>query len=151
MSDDMHNMQELLNKRMEMIELKIEQSENKMTDKIIDKLTKTFDKRISSESAKMRKDIDSKPSDLRKEFDSEIAELSKKLDKREEVTKVTRAEETHGIVNNIVIHGLPESVTENVPVKVDTLIKDGLKLSETLPLYQLSENCHVMSPSLVSL
>ena len=32
MSVDMHNIQELLNKRMDMIELKIEKSKNKMTE-----------------------------------------------------------------------------------------------------------------------
>ena len=39
----MHTMQNMMNKRMDMIEVKIEQSESKMTDRIVDKINKTFD------------------------------------------------------------------------------------------------------------
>ena len=110
MSDDLHNMQEILNRRMDMIALKNRQSENKMSDKIIDKITKSFDKRISSESVKIRKDIDNKLSDLRKEFDSELAEISKTLDNKEVNTHGNRVDATHVIAYNIVITGLPETV-----------------------------------------
>ena len=64
-----------------MIEKKIEQSENKMTEKIRGKILNTLDKRITSETSKIIKEIDDKLSDLRKEFGNKIDELSKKLDK----------------------------------------------------------------------
>ena len=126
----MHTMQNMMNKRMDMIELKIEQSESKVTDIIVNKINKTFDKRISSEMSKLKKEIDNKLSDLKKEFDGEIAELNLKLDRNVETTNTRTTYETRDLSLNIMVHGLPETANENISGKVDALIKDGLKVRD---------------------
>ena len=134
MSNDMHSMQDILTKRMDMIENKIEQSEKTLTDKITDKVTKIIDNRVSTEVSKIRKEIDDKLSDLRTEFNADLVEINKRIEQRassEAGNRVVNVDETqnrHDISLNIVIRELPETTNENVVTKVDALIKDGLKI-----------------------
>jgi DUF2075 family protein len=110
LSDDMQSMVGGLNKKIKMLETKVEKSERRIVDIITDKVTQIVDKRVNSEAAKIRKEMDNKMHDLRTDFSTEITELKNQL--LEGVTG-TGANDTD-ISLNVVITNLAYTVNENL-------------------------------------
>jgi len=127
LSDDMQSMHGSLNRKIDLIEDKIEQSERRITEKVTDKVIKLLDKRVSQESAQLRREIDDRISELRGDFDSELNDLGARLDR---VSQNVVPENGEDIRLRVVVRNLPETVNENVKDKVDSMIRDGLKIRD---------------------
>ena len=109
----------------------VEQSEKKITEKVTDKVTKIIDKRVNTETARLSKEIDNKIQNLREDFNSELNEINTRLDNERRgnanVNANVNDDERH---LRVVVRNLPEAVNENIKQKVDSVIKDGLKIAD---------------------
>lgn len=147
LADDMHQMYNMINQRMDSMEHKLEDTEKRITDKITDKLTKIVDRRINSESSRLRKDIDKRIETVKDEINHDIAELN---DKVHEMTTSDYGSSSaqngrHNIDLNIVIRELPMTQNENVLSKVEGLLKDGLKLRDVSVVAAERKESHLQS------
>ena len=119
LSADMHKLITGVNEKVERVEKTLEK-------KITDSLTKYFDKRINNEAKKIRKEMDERFDTLRADVKDDMDDLNEKLE-----NLGTRVESDPSNTRlNIVIRDLPYSVQENVEVKVNNLIRDGLKVRD---------------------
>ena len=121
---DLHMQFAALNERMDKLENGLEQ-------KIASKVAQILDKRVSSEMTKIRKEVDVKIDNVKRDIHAEVAaELESVNDRIKEVASApTNSTSSDDIALNIVIRELPESNSENTLNKVNSLIKDGLKLN----------------------
>lgn len=124
----MQNNFSVLGKRIDSIEANLEK-------KLTDKMTKVIDKRISSESVKLKKDMENKVHDIRKEFEADLDEISEKVanlssQRNNDGIRETLSSHSDELKLNIVVRKLPETMNENLDNKVNSLIKDGLKLRD---------------------
>ena len=112
-------------------------SVNERLDKIDSGLKKRIvsqilDKRVNSEIHKIRTDFESRfvefKESLRAEVSVDIDDLRKEVQSRESTIQSTTNE--RDISLNIVIRNLPESHSENTINKVNSLLRDGLRLSD---------------------
>ena len=92
-----------------------------------------MDKRVNAESTKLRKVIDEQVGDLRKEFETDLDDMSEKIAHltsvvNKKTTSTPTEDEPRKL--NIVLRKLPESTNEDLNNKVNSLIKDGLKLRD---------------------
>ena len=112
---------------------KLETLETNLEKKLTDKITKTLDKRVNAESTKLRKVIDDQVGDLRKEFESDLDDISEKIAHLTSVVNKkdsVQANDDDTRKMNIVLRKLPESTNEDLNNKVNSLIKDGLKIRD---------------------
>ena len=98
---------------------RLDSFEKEITDRVVASITErvydTVDKVVCERLGSMRAEID-----------NNLAEMEDKLTSL--VRKTEQQASKQDILLNIVIHKLPESNKENTVVKVNGLIKDGLKL-----------------------
>ena len=112
---------------------KLESLETNLEKKLTDKISKTLDKRVNAESTKLRKVIDDQVGDLRKEFESDLDDISEKIAHLTSVVNkkdAVQANDDDTRKMNIVLRKLPESTNEDLNNKVNSLIKDGLKIKD---------------------
>ena len=134
---------------------RMESLENNLEKKLTDKMNKAIDRRINTETNKFKKEIDKNVSDLRKEFDNEIEDITEKVNRVtnqiEQLDGVSVARpEKEDIKLNIVVRKLPETSRENLNNKVNSLIKDGLKLRDIeVKSVERKKSYHEGKPGLV--
>lgn len=107
---------------------RIDDLETNLERKITHKVSQMVDKRINSEVTKVRKDVNSVVENLRADIDNDLKSVEDKLDEISEKIESTESADKD-LSYNIVIRNLPESVNENLKVKVSALIREGLKLN----------------------
>jgi len=73
-------------------------------------------------------ELDDKIHDLREDFNGELNEINTRLDNQRRVNANTRNDDDRHL--RVVVRNLPEAVNENVMQKVDSVIKDGLKIND---------------------
>ena len=125
LSADLHMQFAALNERMDKMEQGLEQ-------KIATKVAQILDKRVSTEMTKIRKDVDVKTSAVKKDIQTEVTAQMKNVNERLKVeiaSSRANSSVSDDLSLNVVIRGLPESAVENTRNKVNSLIKDGLKIS----------------------
>lgn len=123
LSSDVHMMYHSLNAR-------IDKLENGLEQKISSKVSQLLDKRVNVEMPRIKKDIDSKLNDLKQSLKAEFtADLEDVSDQVNDIAESINSDRSN-IGLNIVVHNLPESSNEQVCNKVNTLIRDGLKLKD---------------------
>ena len=119
LSADMHMMYNSLHDRIDQFEAGLEQ-------RISNKVAQLLDKRVNTELNRIKKDVDERidtfKETLRSEINEDLDEINEKL------SKLQRPEAGPSRSLNVVIRGLPESESENISSKVNSLIKDGLHL-----------------------
>ncbi|WAQ97664.1 hypothetical protein MAR_030354 [Mya arenaria] len=121
MSSDMHMLFTSLSERVDKLEATIEQ-------RISSKVSKLLDKRINSELNRIRRDVDDRmdvfKEIMRVDVSEEITELKAKVDSLAD----NRPASGNDISRNIIIRALAEIQNENTVSRVNTLVKDVLKL-----------------------
>lgn len=123
----MMSMHSALNKKIDLIEARIENSEKRITEKVTDKITKITDKRMNTETARMRKEIDEKIQDMRDEFNRDLNDINTRIDsERRRNTGTTDSDRPL----RVVVRNLPEAINEDICEKVDGLIHDGLRIRD---------------------
>ena len=88
---------------------------------------------MNAESTKLRKVIDDQVGDLRKEFESDLDDISEKIAHLTSVVNkknAVQANDDDTRKMNIVLRKLPESTNKDLNNKVNSLIKDGLKIRD---------------------
>jgi len=124
LSTDVHTMFSNLTQRMEKLETGLEQ-------RISNKVSQLLDKRVTTELNRVRKDVDKRIGEVK---DSIIAEVSVDLeqinDKLASLTSGSASTSEPDIGLNVIVRNLGETTNENVPSKVNTLIRDGLKIPD---------------------
>lgn len=122
---DMHMQFSAMNERMDKLESSLEQ-------RISNKVAQIIDKRVNTELSRIRKDVDCRLESFKEEIKSDIsADLHDINDKMRVLSNGGPVNSGQTDVSlNIVIRGLPESSSENTSAKVNTLIRDGLKVSD---------------------
>lgn len=123
LSADMHMLFSSLSERVNDLEKGLEQ-------KIANKVAQVLDKRVTTEMNRIRKDVDERMSDIKEsicdEFKAEIVLVNTKIESLSNSATVNNSD--NDITLNIVIRDLPETENENTAIKVNKLIKDGLKV-----------------------
>jgi len=98
---------------------------------IASKVAQVFDKRITGEETKLKKAVNNKiesvKSDIKADLSSDIEALNDKVDElvKNQSQGPSRVDD---IAMNVVIQGLPEQNNENTLLKVNKMLKDGLKV-----------------------
>ena len=113
-----------LTDRIDKLERELEQ---RLSDKICKQVDKQVEKRLSSEMKKAQKSLDERFDTLKTDISEEIDAMSGKMNS---LTDTLQAIKTDDRSSNIVIRKLPESINEQIVNKVQTLIKDQLKLND---------------------
>ena len=125
LSSDMNMMFMSVNERLDKIDAGLEQ-------RIATKVGQVLDKRVNSEMNKIKKDFDSRLEDFRQSLRAEVAadldDIRDELNSREPSTQ--NVQQVRDISLNIVIRNLPESHNENTKTRVNSLFRDGLRLSD---------------------
>ena len=125
LSADMNMMFMSVNERLDKIDSGLEK-------RIATKVSQILDKRVNSEMNKIRTDFESRlvefKESLRAEVSVDLDDLRNEVQSRESTTQSTTNE--RDISLNIVIRNLPESHSENTKNKVNSLLRDGLRLSD---------------------
>ena len=125
LSADMNMMFMSVNERLDKIDSGLEK-------RIATKVSQILDKRVNSEMNKIRTDFESRlvefKESLRAEVSADLDDLRDEVKSRESTTQSTNNE--RDISLNIVIRNLPESHSENTKSKVNSLLRDGLRLSD---------------------
>jgi gas vesicle protein len=79
-------MTEKLNLKIDSLEEKVAESKKRITEQVIDKITKVFDKRISTEVSKIKKDftkdMENRLSDLKSELTNDMEEVNQRLEEK---------------------------------------------------------------------
>ena len=123
LSADIHMQFSAMNERMDKLESGLEQ-------RISTKVAQLLDKRVNSELNRIRKDVEDKmeslKDDIRADISSDLYDINEKLRK---LSNVPPALNHSDLSLNIVIRNLPESNKENTTHKVNTLIRNGLKIT----------------------
>ena len=122
LSADMHKLITGVNEKVERVEKTLEK-------KITDSLTKYFDKRINNEAKKIRREIDERFDTLRSDVKDDLGDLNDKIENISTRLE-SKADDSSASKLSIVIRDLPYTVHENVEVKVNNLIRDGLKVRD---------------------
>jgi hypothetical protein len=126
LSLDMHMLFNSIKERMDKLETGLEQ-------RIATKVSQILDKRINSELHRIRKDVDGRldafRESVRTDVTTDLNELKTKVDDFISNSNDRRCE-GDDITLNVIIRDLPETTGENTLNKVNTLIKDGLKLRD---------------------
>jgi len=123
LSTDVHSLISGLTARMDKLESGLEQ-------KISTKVTQLLDKRVSSEMSKLRKDVDSRMEGIK---DAVVSEVSADIDdinaKLSDLRSASNSSAPRDDIScNIIIRNMSESSNENVPNRVNALLRDGMKL-----------------------
>ena len=116
LSADVHMMFTSLSDRIDKLEAGLEQ-------RISHKVAQLLDKRVNAELGRIKKEVDSRLDSFKDEI---IEDVEEKLND----IQVTSTCEHTDISLNVAIRNLRESVNENLNGKVDTLIKDALKVRD---------------------
>lgn len=123
LSADMNMMFMSVNERLDKIDSGLEK-------RIATKVSQILDKRVNSEMNKIRTDFESRlvefKESLRAEVTADLDDLRDEVKSRESTTQSTNNESDISL--NIVIRNLPESHSENTKNKVNSLLRDGLRL-----------------------
>ena len=143
----MMSMHSALNKKIDLIEARIENSEKRITENVTDKITKIIDKRMNTETARMRKEIDEKIRDMRDEFNRDLNDINTRIDSdRRRNTGTTDSDRPL----RVVVRNLPEAINEDICEKVDGLIHDGLRIRDvTVEKAERLASRHDSKPSVV--
>ncbi|XP_053373726.1 uncharacterized protein LOC123532192 isoform X2 [Mercenaria mercenaria] len=122
LSSDMHMYFNCLTERMDKLESGLEA-------KISNKVSQILDKRINNEVKKIHKEVDDFKCSLKEDIAEEFEEINARLDSLSNSDVGMSGENSIGL--NVVIRDLPEHSSEDVKSKVDSLIKDGIKVNVT--------------------
>ena len=110
---------------------RIDRLESGLEQKIASKVAQVFDKRITGEVNKLKKAVDDKiesvKSDIKADLSSDIEALNDTIDElvKNQSQGLSMVDD---IALNVVIQGLPEQNNENTLLKVNKMLKDGLKV-----------------------
>jgi len=121
LSADMHMLFGSLKERMDKLETGLEQ-------RISNKVSQLLDKRMHTELNRIRDTVDTKFEELQESVHSEFA--SELDDIKAKVNQCSAGSSSRDIALNVVIREMPEGPRENVVNKVNSLIRDGLKVSD---------------------
>ena len=125
LSADMNMMFMSVNERLDKIDSGLEK-------RIATKVSQILDKRVNSEMNKIRADFDSRLEDFKESLRAEVAadldDIRTEVKSRDSGSQNSHSE--RDISLNIVIRNLPESHNENIKNKVNSLLRDGLRLSD---------------------
>ena len=125
LSADMNMMFMSVNERLDKIDSGLEK-------RIATKMSQILDKRVNSEMNKIRADFDSRLENFKESLRAEVAadlnDIRTEVKSRDSGSQNSHSE--RDISLNIVIRNLPESHNENIKNKVNSLLRDGLRLSD---------------------
>ena len=116
LSADVHMMFTSLSDRIDKLEAGLEQ-------RISHKVAQLLDKRVNAELGRIKKEVDTR-------LDSFKDEIMEDMDEKLSGIQITQSCDHTDISLNVAIRNLRETVNENLNGKVDTLIKDALKVRD---------------------
>ena len=117
LSTDVRSMFTDLSSRLDRLESGLEQ-------RISKKVSQLLDKRVNTEMSRIKKDVDAQIISVKEEVAADISDLNEKLDS----LKLGTPSPQPDISRNIIIRNLPETSSERIESKVNSLFRDGLKL-----------------------